>query len=486
MSEYALFARRVGLVGITMLITSLKGLVLLPILTKTLGAEGFGAWSLILATISLITPFIMLGLATSILRFLSAETEKKKFGQEFYAVIFTILFVGMIFSFMIFVFSDYLSVSLLKNISFSPEFRMVSFLIILEALNQVTIQAFRIFGEIKKYSIFMGLQTLIEIGLVSFSVLSGYGLKGAIIALIITRGISLILSLLYIIQHVGLAFPNFSSMRPYLIFGIPLVSSVVFEIIISSSDRYVIGFFMGAASVGIYSAAYSIGTVAKLSIGPLTYILSPTIFKSFDENKIDEVKKYLSYSLKYFLMFSIPSVFGVAALAAPLLQTLTTSEFVLSGILIVPIVALSMIFEGVRAIFGEVLMLFKRTKIFGSSSVIAGSINLVLNFVFVPNFGITAAALATLISYSIIGFIMYYNSRKYLKFDVNPRFIVKSIISSTIMVFPVWLLQPTGMMGILEAAGIGGITYFMVLFALNGFEKKELRIIRESLIMING
>lgn len=479
MSEYVLFARRVGLVGITMLITSLKGLVLLPILTKTIGAEGFGAWSLILVTISLITPFVMLGLATSILRFLSAETEKKKFGQEFYAVVFTILFVGMIFSFMIFVFSDFLSVSLLKNISFSPEFGIASFLIILEALNQVTIQAFRIFGEIKKYSLFTGVQTLIEIGLVSFSVVYGYGLKGAIIALIITRGISLILLLLYVIQHVGLAFPDFSSLHPYLIFGMPLVSSVVFEIIVSSSDRYVIGFFMGAASVGIYSAAYSIGTIAKLSIGPLTYILSPTVFKSFDENKVDDVKKYLSYSLKYFLMFSIPSVFGVTALAAPLLQTLTTSEFVLSGILIAPIVALSMVFEGVRAIFGEVLMLFKRTKIFGTSSIIAGSVNLVLNIVFVPYFGIVAAAFATLISYSVIGSIMFHNSRRYLKFDLNPGFIIKSVISSTIMVFPVWLLQPAGIMGILEAAGIGGITYFIVLYMLKGFEKKEIRLIRE-------
>lgn len=479
MSEYALFARRVGLVGITMLITNLKGLVLLPILTKTLGAEGFGAWTQILVTISLILPFIMLGLSNSIVRFLAAETGKKKFGREFYAVVFTILFVSIIFSSIIFVFSDILSVFLLKNISFSSMFRIASFLMVLEALNQVTIPAFRIFGEIKKYSIFTGLQTLIEIGLVSFSVLYGYGLNGALIALVITRGISLILSLIYIIRNIGFTFPDFSSLRPYLIFGMPLVSSVVFGIIVSSSDRYVIGFFIGAASVGIYSAAYSIGTVTMLSIGPLTYILLPTIYKSFDENKIDEVRNYLSYSLKYFLMFSIPSAFGVTVLAAPLLQTLTTSEFILSGILIVPIIAISMVFEGVRAIFGEVLMLFKRTRILSSLSIFAGSINLVLNIVFVRYFGIVAAAFATLISYSIIGYIMYHNSRKYMKFDVKPGFIVKSIISSIIMVFPVWLLQPTGMIGILEAAGIGGITYFIVLFILNGFEKKEIRLIRE-------
>jgi O-antigen/teichoic acid export membrane protein len=42
MTEYKLFAQRVGLVGITNAIVSLRGLILIPILTKTLGAEGYG------------------------------------------------------------------------------------------------------------------------------------------------------------------------------------------------------------------------------------------------------------------------------------------------------------------------------------------------------------------------------------------------------------------------------------------------------------
>lgn len=48
MPEYKLFAQRVGLVGIVNLIVSLRGLILIPILTKTLGTDAYGIWSVYL------------------------------------------------------------------------------------------------------------------------------------------------------------------------------------------------------------------------------------------------------------------------------------------------------------------------------------------------------------------------------------------------------------------------------------------------------
>ena len=479
MSEYTLFTKRVGLVGITNLIMNLRGLILIPILTKTLGATGYGAWSQILVTVSLAMPFVMLGLPSAMVRFLPAETENKKIGKGYFTVLFTILFISILFALFLFLSSNSLATLLLKDSSFAPIFKIASALVILEALNQTSLQPFRIFGQIKKDSVLTILQTFVEVGLVSFFVLSGFGLVGAIVSLLITRGFILLLSLCLVISHIGFVFPDFSVLRPYLLFGLPLIPSVVFETIVASSDRYVIGFFMGAAAVGIYSAAYGIGCVILVFLGPISYILSPTVFKSYDEGKIDETKTYLSYSLKYFLMFSIPSVFGLSILAKPMLVTLTTSEFVSLGVFIIPLVALSMIFEGARAIFGEVLMLFKRTKIFGMASIIAGLVNLVLNIALIPYFGIVAAAITTLISYGILGFIMYYVSRKYMQFEINLKFIIKSVLASGVMVFVIWMLSPIGAVVILLTVGIGAIVYFPVLFLLKGFEKEELKIISE-------
>ena len=479
MSEYSLFTKRIGLVGITRILTNTRGLILLPILTKMLGAAEYGAWSQIFVTVSLAMPLVMLGLPSAMVRFLPAETEKRNTAKGFFTVFFTILLTSLVFALFLFLSSDFLATLLLKDASFAPIFKIASALVVLEALNQTSLEPFRIFGQIKRYSMLTILQTFVEVALVSFFVLSGFGLSGAITSLLITRGFILLLSLLFIISHVGFSFPDFSMFRPYLVFGLPLIPSVLFEIIVASSDRYVIGYFMGAAPVGIYSAAYGIGSIVVAFLGPISYILSPTVFKSYDEGRIDEVKTYLSYSLKYFLMFSIPSVFGLSILAKPMLVTLTTAEFVSAGIFIVPLVALSMIFEGVRAIYGEVVMLLKRTKIFGIASVTAGLINLVLNILLIPYFGIVAAALTTLIAYGILGFIMYRVSRKYMTFEIDLSFIVKSVLASGVMIFVIRALNPIGAVMILLAVGIGAIVYFCVLFVLKGFEREELKVISE-------
>ncbi|MCK4731610.1 MAG: oligosaccharide flippase family protein, partial [Methanophagales archaeon] len=78
MPEYKLFAQRVGLIGITNLLVNLRGLILIPILTKTLGAEGYGLWAQVIVTIALITPLVTLGLSSAMIRFLAAERDRKE------------------------------------------------------------------------------------------------------------------------------------------------------------------------------------------------------------------------------------------------------------------------------------------------------------------------------------------------------------------------------------------------------------------------
>ena len=123
--------------------------------------------------------------------------------------------------------------------------------------------------------------------------------------------------------------PDFSKLKSYLHYGLPLVPSIIFGWIAASSDRYVIVYFLGLAPVGIYSAAYNISQAAIfMSLAPISFVLVPTLSKLYDDNKIEEVKTHLRYSLKYFLMFAIPVTFGVSVLARQILTILATSEFV--------------------------------------------------------------------------------------------------------------------------------------------------------------
>jgi|GEM_PF-4903873 len=78
MNEYKLFGQRIGLIGITRLLLSLSGMILLPVLTKNLPIEEYGAWVQIMATIGLIAPLAEMGLSYTMVRFLAAEKDKRK------------------------------------------------------------------------------------------------------------------------------------------------------------------------------------------------------------------------------------------------------------------------------------------------------------------------------------------------------------------------------------------------------------------------
>lgn len=482
MSEHKIFIKRVALVGVVKFITGLRGLILLPILAKTIGTAGYGIWTQILITVGFLVPFATLNLSSSMVRFLSAEKIKENTAKGVFTVIFSILIVGASLGLVLFIFSGPFAAVLLRDPSASLFIKIAGVLLALEALDLTCLEPFRMFGQIKRYSYLTVLQTVLEIALVAFFVFHGFGLAGALIAFALVRIIILIFSLSFIISHTGFSFPDFSILVPYLAFALPLIPSGFLDTFVASSDRYIVGFFKGASAVGIYSAAYGVGLLPGIFIFPICYILSPTIFKLFDDKEMVGVKTYMSYSLKYFLLFAIPSVFGVTVLAKSLLKTLTTYEFVSAHVpIIVLLVALGAVFYGIQAIFGQISMMFRDTKFFMIAWGAGAVINFGLNIILVPYFGIMAAAATTLIAYFSIAALIYFRSFKYMTFSVDFLFVIKSIAAASVMAAVIYIFNPIGTVKILLAVGIGVVIYFCLLFILQGFKEKELKILGQTL-----
>src|SRR3989344_8200353 len=115
MSEHRIFIKRITLIGLVKLVTSFRGLILLPLLTKAVGVVGYGIWSQISITIGLLSPFIMLNLTASTVRFLTSEQDHKKVAKGIFTVIFTVLFFSIFFAIILFLFSDSFADILLKE-----------------------------------------------------------------------------------------------------------------------------------------------------------------------------------------------------------------------------------------------------------------------------------------------------------------------------------------------------------------------------------
>lgn len=478
MSSYQKFTKNIGIIGSANVLVALEAIILLPVITKLLGAANYGIWVQLGVTISLIAPLALLGLPFTLVRFLAGEKDKKEIQEGVYSVLSLIFIVVLIISLVFIIFSG----SIASFFQCQPILiKILALIISLQCLNLVLLGVLQAFQRIKEYAFFLIFKAFGEIGLVILAVFLGYGLFGAVLSLLVIR-LAIFLPLFALtVKRIGIKIPAFSGIKKYLHFGLPTVVSSVSYWMVTSSDRYLISFFLGVLFVGYYAPAYAIGNLLVFLIYPLAFMLPPVLSKLFDEEKINEVKTYLKYSLKYFLIIAIPISFGLSILSKQLLTIFSTEEIATNAYFITPFIVLSILLYGVYTIFVQILILFKKTKIFGAIWIGAAFLNIVLNLIFIPIFGILAAALTTLFAY-VLGFgLTWHFSFKRLQFEIDWPSIIKSILASVLMVFFILWFGPVGLLKTITAIILGALVYGISIFLFKGFNKKEIKFIHEIL-----
>ncbi|MCB9248557.1 MAG: oligosaccharide flippase family protein [Ignavibacteriales bacterium] len=91
------------------------------------------------------------------------------------------------------------------------------------------------------------------------------GVEGILISLLIGQLFLSLISIPLVKQNIVLNF-QFSILKEMISYGLPLVFTTVFSLLLTMSDRFVIKYFNGDASVGIYSLGYKIASVSNVII----------------------------------------------------------------------------------------------------------------------------------------------------------------------------------------------------------------------------
>ncbi|HIH94528.1 TPA: flippase [Methanosarcina acetivorans] len=478
--SYQKFAKDVGFIGIVQILTSLGTFFLLPVITKTLGAYDYGIWAQINITVSLVSPLALMGLSMSFIRFLSSETEKKKIREVVYSILFFVTVSGFLASSLLYVFAEPLATFGFQDPSATYFVQAGSLLIFLNVIESISLFYFRVFRQIKKFSYFTLFETFGKLLFTLIFLKMGYGLLGVITATLMVQGLIFLIAFVTIVSQIGFVIPQFTCIREHLQFSLPLTPNVLIRWVTDSSDRYMVTYFLGLGSVGVYSAACSIGNLIQLFVSPLQLILFPELSKLFDENKTDEVRIYMSHSLRYFLIIAIPAVFGLSALSKPLLGVLTTQDFV-SGWFVIPIIAFAGLLVGIFQIFVNTIFLIKKTRPATYINILAAVSNVLINLILIPSVGIAGAALSTLVSYFLMAALCMRVTLKYFKLDFYYLDIAKSILSSIAMYLFVSGFAISDIFELFEAVGAGTFTYVVVMFLVGGFTDHEMSLIKRYL-----
>ncbi len=479
MSEYGLFAQRIGLVGLVSLLSSLSAMVMLPVLTKNMSLSDFGIWTQVNVTMGLVSTLMLLGLPDALTRFAAAAKTRAEMQESFWTIFTTILVWGGALAVIFLYFSGTLA-----GVLFHGDLavtKIVPIIILVHSLNILLSYFFRTVQQMKRYSFFSFLTLVLDLAFISALVLTGHGILGAVLALLISRTLLFSAMFYLVVSNIGLRMPGFKDIRAYLAFGLPIVPSIFSGWVVNSSDRYVINILLGTAAVAVYSPGYILGNIIGMFAGPLMLVLPVDLSKHFDRDRADMVEIMLSRSLKYYLALAIPSFFGVSLLSKPILSVLSTEVIASQGYLITPFIAASMILYGITTILSNVLSLQRKTVQIGLIWMGAALLNLIATVALVHYLGIIGGAMATLVAFAFVFLLVAYISSRYMKMRVDYVFLTKSLAASLLMSGVILAWVPSSLVEIFAEIGICGIIYFSTLCILGGFERTEIEFLRNTI-----
>lgn len=268
------------------------------------------------------------------------------------------------------------------------------------------------------------------------------------------------------------------NLKELLKIGIPLVPNTLFLMLLTWADRYILNLYMGLTIVGIYTVGYRFAEVINsFLINPFGQALSPILFKQFAQSR-DEYKKAISRVFKYYWLVMLGIMIGYFVILREVFQLFIGTEYI-EGYNIVGIVLFGVILWGATNLLGATVIMKEKTGKMFLFTFISVTLNIGLNFILIPRYGMYGAAISTLLSY-VLQFIMIFTYTQKLVFiSYDYKFILKSVlISSPFFAFILCLSYLKGNVAVF--LGLKAILFLS--FALVSYKYLELKKVIEGVL----
>jgi O-antigen/teichoic acid export membrane protein len=258
--------------------------------------------------------------------------------------------------------------------------------------------------------------------------------------------------------------------RDYAMYGYPIAASLALTVVLSSTDRFVLDAYLGEAAVGAYHASYSIANrtldVLFLWLGTAG---QPALVMALERGGMDRLKVAAREQLSTFLLVGLPAAAGVALVARPLSEVLIGEELRTAAASVTPWIALSALLFGLTAYyFGQAFTLGKKTRRLLIAMAIPAGLNVVLNLVLVPRFGLMGAAWATAASFGLGMVATMLIGRRVVALPIPWESLARCGVATGIMALVVSSLPAVGGLGeLMLDAGVGAMVYAAAALTLN-------------------
>lgn len=374
--------------------------LLIPLYTRYLAPAEYGLLALLTAVLTLLTQVLGLGQNGAVMRFyymFEDPAERRQFFGSMW-VMLVVLAGGAVA--LLDVVGGLLYGNRVDPVAWDPHVRLVLWTAFLYAAFRTMPQGlFRVAEQGRRFAVFsIGSLILSVTGIIWLLAVQGQGLTGVLRGLFIGAVGSAVLSMILLRDAVRPAFV-LADMRRMLAYGLPLVPHQASHWLLGLSDRVIIERLVGAGPLGLYHLGYQFASAYQVLISAVNNAIIPRWARQAATGTATPALSRLS---TYYVTVCLTLGLGIGLMAPSLISLLTPNTYAGSAS-VVPWVTAGVLMLGLYYIpMNFVAITVGHTRTVPFITAISGGVNIGLNLLFVPRFGILAAAVNTVVGYAML------------------------------------------------------------------------------------
>ena len=429
MSKYTRLLSNTAIFGAGTFVSKVLVFLLMPLYTALLSAEQFGTADIITQTANLLMPLAALGIGDGLFRFALDAGEDKR--REVFANALRVIFIGIIPLGILVQCFRFFEI-------YDSYIWLLLFYICSANIHLVCANYIRACDKTKIFALQGIINTVLTILLnLLFLIVFNMGVLGYVLSVAVADLITTVCIFLWckLYREISFVRADKKLIGEMLKFSIPYIPTTLMWMITSSSDRFIVTAFSGAAENGLYAAAYKLPTLISLAGG---VFIEAWQLSSVKDTLPEERSKFFATVYRNYvgILFIGGSMLVVFS---KILTTLLLDASYYTSWRYVSVLGIAMIFSALSTFMGSVYFIEKRSMRSFTTASIGALTNIVLNFLLIPKYGAMGAAVATVISYIMAFAIRAADTAKYMRFKLCIlRLVANSVIiviQTVIMIF---------------------------------------------------
>jgi O-antigen/teichoic acid export membrane protein len=259
-------------------------------------------------------------------------------------------------------------------------------------------------------------------------------------------------------------------------YGLPLSVAFAFSFVVSSSDRLLLGWFMGPEQAGLYAVGYDL---PRWTVGTLLLAVNlagyPLVVRAMEEKGVEAARQQWRKNGTALMGVGLPAAVGLAMVAPNAARMLLGADFQLTATALIPWIGIATFVAGMKEYFFDLSFHLSghtvdQVWIVGCAALL----NIGLNLWWIPWLGVMGAVYSTVAAYAAALVLSWTAGRRRLPVSMSMTDAVKIAAAAAGMAIALAPLRDwVGGIALIVQVVAGASTYAALLLLLNAGSSRK-------------